>query len=87
MWAVLWAAPLAMPVPGNSDDVPQLPLPPSNVRAWRLPGLPSKSRIIRVLECEYAHLENPQRWRQECGPWSKSYKRGIAYASFAELRR
>lgn len=57
MWAVLWAAPLAMPVPGNSDDVPQLPLPPSNVRAWRLPGLPSKSRIIRVLECEYAHLE------------------------------
>ena len=43
-------------VSAAASDGKQLPLPPSKVRTWQLPGLPANGAFLRVMECQYAHV-------------------------------
>lgn len=45
-------------------------LPPSCLRAWRLPGLPAEGAIVRALECEYARTKGL--FMAEFQPWENA---------------
>lgn len=59
MLAAVASSSLAVDTPigaARLTEPSQLPLPPSDRRPWRLPGLPAAGAIVRVFECQYAHI-------------------------------
>jgi hypothetical protein len=62
MLAAMASSPLAVEASSlgaspSATAEPPLRLPPSKLRPWRLPGLPAEGAVVRVFECQYAHLK------------------------------